>query len=353
MKITVVTFQFAHNYGALLQAFALKTYLQSIGHSVDITPFYPQWAQLEYTINPFDSRVPLRRRIRLALQYKQRKKLSKKFEEFMLNELALQPYFKTEEELQMWLRKYDYVICGSDQIWNDSITGDTGAYYAAECEAKKISYAASLGTLNLTGIQKKYMKKYLPDFLAISVREPQSAILIEEYLHLKSEVVLDPVFLICESEWKHNCMSVGNMKKPFLLLYFLEENQELLDYAIRYAKENRLALYDIHPTLARRHEGFIRLDGVGPKEFLWLIYNAECVCTNSFHATSFSVIFKKKLLHIPNHKSPERTVSLLNRVGVTLKKEGELPLYDIKRCEEKGLIEEIQRSKDFLHASLK
>ena len=69
MKITILTFQFAHNYGALLQAFALKDYLQSLGHQVNIAPYYPEWAQAEYAISPFAKGVPPRRRIRLALQY--------------------------------------------------------------------------------------------------------------------------------------------------------------------------------------------------------------------------------------------------------------------------------------------
>ena len=32
----------------------------------------------------------------------------------------------------------------------------------------------------------------------------------------------------------------------------------------------------------------------GPEEFLWLIKNAELICTNSFHAVAFSLIMNKK-----------------------------------------------------------
>ena len=74
MNISILTFQFAHNYGALLQAYALKEYLASLGHCVRIAPYFPAWAQIEYAINPFAKGVPPKRRIRLALQYRKRKR---------------------------------------------------------------------------------------------------------------------------------------------------------------------------------------------------------------------------------------------------------------------------------------
>ena len=92
------------------------------------------------------------------------------------------------------------------------------------------------------------------------------------------------------------------------------------------------------------------MENVGPKEFIWLIENASCVCTNSFHATAFSTIFRKKLIHIPNSKSPERTTSLLERVGIELKTDKEFPFYDIGLCDDTNLNFEIEKSKKFLDA---
>ena len=61
-------------------------------------------------------------------------------------------------------RLHDCVICGSDQIWNNNITGDCSAYYAGGCKTRRISYAASLGTLQLTEAQKDNIKENLPYF---------------------------------------------------------------------------------------------------------------------------------------------------------------------------------------------
>ena len=124
MKITILTFQFAHNYGALLQAFALKEYLQSLGNKVTLAPYYPEWAQVEYAISPFARGVPPRRRVRLALQYFKRKGQSQVFEKFISEDLDVTDTFSLDKELITWLNQHDCVICGSDQIWNNRITGE-------------------------------------------------------------------------------------------------------------------------------------------------------------------------------------------------------------------------------------
>lgn len=351
MKITIFTFQFAHNYGALLQAFALKDYLQSLGHQVNLVPYYPEWAQAEYAISPLAKGVPPRRRVRLALQYPRRKKQSQMFNKFISEDLNAGKTFSSKDDLIEWLNDHECVICGSDQIWNSKITGNGNDYFASGAKIMKVAYAASLGTSCLTNEQKGNIQHYLPEFSAVSVREPSSATAIEEMLNIKVDVVLDPVFLVDETRWANFGRSV-DVKKKYLFLYFLQENEKLLKYAKEYAKKNGLIIYDVHPTMSRRHDGCVRINNVGPKEFIWLIQNAECICTNSFHATAFSTIFKKKLIHIPNSKSPERTVSLLARVGIQLKSSDEFPVYDLSLSNRCNLKEEIQKSKDFINTAL-
>lgn len=352
MKITILTFQFAHNYGALLQAFALKEYLQSLGNKVTFAPYYPEWAQAEYAISPFVKGVPPRRRVRLALQYFKRKEQSRVFEKFISEDLDVTDTFSLDKELVTWLNRHDCVICGSDQIWNNRITGEGAAYFAAGSFVKKIAYAASLGTTQLTDVQRNNIQCYLPEFSAISVREPSSAAAIESLLDKKVNVVLDPVFLVNETRWDELSKPV-NLKGKYMFLYFLQENEKLLNCAKDYAKRNGLKIYDVHPTMTGRHDDCIRVNNVGPKEFIWMIKNAECVCTNSFHATAFSTIFKKKLIHIPNSKSPERTTSLLARMGVRLKLSDEFPFYDLSLCNQVRLEKEIQEAKEFITSALK
>lgn len=45
MNIRIVTFFWAHNYGAVLQAFSLYTYLQKLGNTVEILNYRPRWVE--------------------------------------------------------------------------------------------------------------------------------------------------------------------------------------------------------------------------------------------------------------------------------------------------------------------
>ena len=339
MKITILTFQFAHNYGALLQAYALQQYLLLVGHQVDIAPYYPQIFNLDYAINPLIKGISLRRRLKLAVTYSKRKKQAECFVAFQTTVLNTELSIQTEKKLCEFLNQYDMVICGSDQIWNDKLTGDTSAYFGAGTKAKLVSYAASLGVKQLTKVQEKNIQKYIPGFFAVSVREWESKELLQQIINCDVKVVLDPVFLLPKKEWeKRIAKSKIKIDEPYLILYFLQNDNVLLHYAKCYAQEKHLRLLEIHPTITSSHKGAKKIESVGPDEFLYLIKNAACVCTNSFHATAFSVIFRKKLLHIPNCNSPERTVSLLKQLEISLIDEvEEEPLYNLAMYNEKKL----------------
>ena len=61
--------------------------------------------------------------------------------------------------------------------------------------------------------------------------------------------------------------------------------------------------------------------GIGPSEFLYLISNADCVCTDSFHGVAFSSIFNKDFYAFKkrkdNNKSDNnRLIDLLDRLNL-------------------------------------
>ena len=352
MNIATLTFHFAHNYGAMLQAYALKKYLSEQGHTVDIAPYYPSWAKKEYAYSPLTSKISIKKRIRFLYQYPVRKKQVNLFETFKQQYLNTDDHLDSTQKLHEYLSSYDAIVYGSDQIWNNNITGNSSEYYGFKNdEVVKIAYAASLGTREINDIQRKYIIDFLPSFKAISVREVQSKGLIETILKRDVDVVCDPVFLLSPDKWESVEKEVS-VDPNFMLVYFLKRDENLLQYALRYAHEKNLHPYVIHPTLAFVPNGCTPLRSIGPREFLWLIHNAKCVCTNSFHAVSFSVIFRKKMLHIPNSNSPERTISLLGYLGISIKPRNEIPLYDLEQRDYDGLNNYIRNSKTFLLTAL-
>ncbi len=108
MDVSILTFQFAHNYGALLQAYALKKHLQNSGHNTKIAPYYPDWAQKEYTISPFAKGISIRKRIS-CLSVSKRKQLAGKFQSFQKEMLELDYSFETIKELEDYLAAFDVV----------------------------------------------------------------------------------------------------------------------------------------------------------------------------------------------------------------------------------------------------
>lgn len=355
MKIAILTFQFAHNYGAQLQTYALKKFVESMGYEVEVAPYYPQHFYADYELNPFAAGIPLRRRIRILLSYQRRKPQAKRFSAFQQQELQLSKSILKEQDAVAYLNSCDGVIFGGDQIWNTDLTGPSAdLYFGRGVKVPHIAYAASIGTKMLTTAQKKLAESQLPEFAAVSLREENSRQMLALSTNQTLQVVLDPVFLIPTAQWKSLAEQAEiRQDTPYLLLYLLRENDTLLAYAKQYAKQNQLEIVEIHPTLAKFHRGTRRLEQVGPYEFLYLISHAECVCTNSFHATSFSIVFFKKLIHIPNSSSPDRTKSLLERIGIQLVTDSiKMPLYLPEQYDGNRMKTMILESKNFLTKSL-
>ena len=163
MKIGILTFQFAHNYGALLQAYALKCYLNQLGYDVSIINYTPEKLRKEYSMNPFAYSKNLKVLLSLSLRNYRRRKQNRLFTQFQNNELGLRQRILTSEELITAMNTYDVVSVGSDQVWNTNITGDIKSYFLEkEVQAHKISYAASFGTDSICTYQKNAVNECLP-----------------------------------------------------------------------------------------------------------------------------------------------------------------------------------------------
>ncbi|NBI71288.1 polysaccharide pyruvyl transferase family protein [Clostridiaceae bacterium] len=347
MKVGILTFQFPYNYGALLQCCALKGHLSSQGHEVSVIPYYPAQQKIWYTINPFSKGIPVRSRVHKAVKFFYKYNQISKFENFK-SMLFSGREFTDESELPEHCRELDALIIGSDQVWNDKITGSSDVYYGTGALCPKVAYAASLGSsYELSAIQRRNAQMYLPSFYAVSVREAGSLSLLGRYRG-DIRVVCDPVFFLNRDQWdRYQELPAG--LSGYVLLYMLEDNPFLLEDGIRYAKQHGLRIIEVNPVLMKKHSGIPLLRSVGPREFIGLVKNAAAVCSNSFHALAFSMIYGKTFIHIPNSNSPERTLSLLASAGIAYDENNHF--YDLTNAME-SLAPFIEESKTFLNESL-
>ena len=103
MKIGLLTFQFALNYGALLQAYSLKKVLEDAGSTVEIINYCPQ-KMLEVYFPRKEIRHP-RRTFRIVKQELILQKQRKLFRDFQNRYLELKRHTDIHYlNIQMFLR---------------------------------------------------------------------------------------------------------------------------------------------------------------------------------------------------------------------------------------------------------
>ena len=125
MRVAVLTFQFADNYGAMLQACALKHYLSALGAEVSFIDYTPEQERRFYSLNPFCGKG-LRGILKKTLQITERPRIHKRFDEFRKEELGVPSGIAYDPE--RLARDFDLIVAGSDQIWNKRIVGDVAPY---------------------------------------------------------------------------------------------------------------------------------------------------------------------------------------------------------------------------------
>ena len=326
MKIGILTFHYAHNYGAMLQAYALVTFLRLKGHEAQIIdyrlPFiYDLYELLDF--KGFFKRYRRKNNVLIAL-LKSIKNFSKhknkslkwyRFEDFLNNSLIKTSRVYSLGEINKL--NFDCVVCGSDQIWNGSLTGGLEPLYFCEglTAPCKISYAASNGNEIVDTKEWGFFKSYISNFRKISVREKGLSDFLSNH-GIANRVVLDPVFLLDKQLWQDVCGPVS--VKRYLLTYSFNENPNFFVEAKKLADKKHLQVVCF---LFKRNESLssdiIQIVDGGPKEFVCYFKEASFVVTNSFHGTAFSVLMQKQFYTVPPLRGRERVDSLLDVLGLS------------------------------------
>ncbi|MFR2776306.1 MAG: polysaccharide pyruvyl transferase family protein [Anaerostipes sp.] len=315
MRVGILTFQFANNYGALLQAYALKEYIQREDVNVNIINYVSNHFHIAYSINPFEKKN-FASIVKASLKWPILTVQHRKFIDFRNNYLDL---FDVEEK-EILTYKYDTIVVGSDQVWNLSITNNDMKYFLCEdnddAVFRKISYAASANDSFPMGKYKNKIQKCLLEFDAISVRENQLKQNLEK-IGVNCEVVCDPVFLLKKEKWSELSSNPRMIKQKYILAYMLKENNDLSEKAQQISKKYKLPVVVVHPQGRRLCKvGKMRYD-IGVSEFVGLIKNAEYVITNSFHAFAFSLIFSKKIYFECVEGTSNRILNLLEILDIS------------------------------------
>ena len=325
-KVGIVTVHRNVNYGANLQAFASNKFINNQGFNAEIIDYLPSeldkenyllsWLKLSWDNGKKGSILhKIKLFVALLLSAPHKNKKLKAFCAFRKKHCNLSEKFKNVDGIIN--SNFTDIVCGSDQIWNPDIIGGIKPIYFGDVLGikNKISYAPSIGKEQYSEADEIKAARLIKNMDYVSVREEKSVSYIEKISGKKVTHVCDPVFLLEKKEYEKIAKSI-KCKKPYLLVYSVISNTEMLNAAIEFANEKGLTVLEICPN-KRRECNHIQLTSASPEEFLGAIKNAQYVVTNSFHGTAFSLIFNKELYVFDNKERGSRITGILEKAGLS------------------------------------
>lgn len=354
MRIGILTLPLHTNYGGILQAYALQTVLERMGHEVVVfdTPNKMPLPPFKDIPKCFLKRIVkklLGRNQKIFYEYYQNKKVipvvTQNTQSF-INSYTHRKEIRNFKELNE--KSYDAIVVGSDQVWRPLyfVPGwrwqeieNAFLSFASKWNIKRLSYAASFGTEDweYTDQQTRRCKALLQVFDAISVRETNGVTLCKEYFDIDSVHVLDPTMLLNEADYSGFFQKANTPKSNGTLLnYILDENEKKRALIMNVANQKCLRAFSVTNPYENDETKPLN-ERIKPSVEKWLrgFYDAEFVITDSFHACVFSILFKKQFVVVGNkERGLSRIESLLlcfgieNRIVEDLAQVMRLPLID-------------------------
>lgn len=318
MKIGILTFHCADNYGALMQCYALQEFLKSLGHETYVIDYRPEYIIQRYKV--FSRRNWIVKNfkktiIRLltepylcTLRYKRKRNL----DSFIANMYNLYAYSPKESD-------FDAVILGSDQIWNPKLTGKSfdEVFFGKGYNCRKIAYAASNRSEIFTQAEEEFYKSHLRMLDSIGVRESTLQSLLQPLTDKKVYLNIDPT-LLADKRWADSLNLTRPISSNYVMLYEVTRHLESRIMSMEYAKCNDYSFVELTGALALSYKHTRFLDqAASPEKFLSYLKYASCIFTTSFHGTALSILFEKEFYYIRQNTSSDlRILSLLNLLGL-------------------------------------
>lgn len=331
MKISILTLPLHANYGGIIQAYALQTTLERMGHEVSVISrplrLSPgRYAYVKY-IKRFIWKYLLKRGnfVFLEKRYNRRQKLIEtNTKRFISQYIKLKNIHSFDELVK---DDVNAMVVGSDQVWRPvyfcgmfkSKLENAYLEFAKDWDIKRVAYAPSFGTdeWEYDKEQTASCRRLIQMFDAVSVREESGVRLCKDYLgRTNVEWVLDPTMLL-EKEDYENLIPQGLHADGDLMYYVLEETTDIRDLISKIAKKQSLKPFQTNANVVDASS----LEEVYPQPPVeqWLVgfRDAKLVVTDSFHACVFSILFHKPFVVIGNKgRGYSRFESLLKLFGL-------------------------------------
>lgn len=324
MKICTATYHHEHNYGAMLQAYALQQCLLSIGYENEIIDY------VEHTPKLFKNvRISFRKQnlsailynIKVLLRYKKFKLGFSRFEEFYQHKMKKTKAYYQYKDLKDIGCECDLLLAGSDQLWNFKNRLGINEFFTFSFNdtAKKATYAISMGGYHAFSNEiKKKFDESLEKFSCISAREADVITYLNEaHIDVKTKIHIDPVFLLDKQHWSKladECKAAYNFGE-YIVCYELIPNPVMNIILEKLKSKFGYKVVIVAPNAYSKLSGDYIVNDAGPMELLKIIRDAKYVVSTSFHGIAFSIIFNKPFYAVLSNHAPGRIKNLLQIFG--------------------------------------
>ena len=320
-RIGVLTMHRVLNYGSILQAYATKRVIESLGHDCEIIDYrYPN--EFHYAHGRKKYAITWKGRIARRFSLTKKWRRLNRFRNFQEKYLNLSREYISPEDIRNNPPNYDIYLVGSDQVWNPKYLFEDTVFLLdfVPNDKKKISYASSFSTNKIPEAFKEKYIRLLSQFESISVRETNGAKLVKELTGRDASVNIDPTLLLKPDDWNKICSRSKLCKRPYILVYILTYavgDIPCLNDIVRKLKQEKNAqiIY-----LGNRIEGIYcdrYIDNCSPSQFISLVRWTSFIITTSFHGTAFALNYGIPFISIADNKADDRIYSLLQQLDAT------------------------------------
>lgn len=313
MKIGILTFHRAHNYGAVLQCYALQEVLKGMGHEVEVIDY--RQPNIERGYNHFRIKEIISAFIKIwKLNVFLKKIWKEKFDRKLYSSFR-NKYLNINNKCQSFNvpTDYDAYVIGSDQLFTIDITKTLDIVYSGQFKRNKesriIGYAISMNLKSIEQIGINGWHEISQRFDAFSTREEVLSDEIFNLSGIRFKSCIDPTLLTNADIWQ-KISSHKTCTDKFIVVY-----------EVRKVNYNPKLICDKAQIIANKY-GYSVINLSDNKyavtDWIWYISNARCVFTTSFHATVFSLLFHQPLYAFClNDGGDDRYVDILRKVGAS------------------------------------
>lgn len=318
--IGILTFWNVPNYGTFAQAYALEQALTAAFPKRDIRQI--AYLNRKHYESYYKKKLP--KNFLKKGFYKEIKMLIDPRSAYNLRKRIFPQYYETikhtenMDNQQLLDAKFNTVILGSDIIWDYSFEcfdNDPLLFGVGLNTPDIIAYACSFGTIKIDAKLPEYVKQGILAMKKISVRDDNSADIVETITGVRPPVVLDPTWL-----WDFNMDS--NVKKPiyenYIIVYGQDFTKSYIEQLILYARQNKLKLIclDCNDDNYEWCDVVIKQAELSPFEWIGLFKYAQKIATSTYHGLTFGLIFKKPIAFCATDFILSKASSLLREIGL-------------------------------------